>query len=354
MQGKTTRAFTIIALALAAAAACAEEDAAPTEVVVSVAEQRLVVLRDGMWIEKHKVSTSKFGIGDSYGSYKTPIGKLRVCEKIGESLPCGSVIKHRNATGEVLPVNAPGRDPIVTRIIWLDGLEERNKNAKSRGIYIHGTVEEAKIGEAVSYGCIRMRSREVMELFENLPIGTLVSIQEEKLPHYRRWTPPAPPAPEIVVAKATPPKPAATATIEPAAKPAASAPLVASHALEKPDEIAIARPRIDAAQEPVEAKPRVASIETIGLKPARMIPADPGAALALKGSILFADLPGYAAKPRTASSLEAVRGPRLEPVAEGPRGGADAWPNGPAPTPQVSSRTGHAESARQTVAQSTP
>src|SRR5205085_8589593 len=117
-----------------------------------------------------------------------------------ETLPCGSVIKHRSATGEVLSVNAPGRDPIVTRIIWLDGTEEQNKNAKARGIYIHGTVEEAKIGSPVSYGCIRMRSREVMELFDQVPVGTQVAIQQEKLPKYQRWTPPAP----VIIATAKP------------------------------------------------------------------------------------------------------------------------------------------------------
>jgi lipoprotein-anchoring transpeptidase ErfK/SrfK len=134
-----------------------ESGASDLEVVISVADQRLVVLREGMWVEKFKVSTSKFGVGDSYGSYKTPVGRHRICDKIGEGLPLGSVIKHRNATGEILPANAPGRDPIVTRILWLEGLEQKNANARSRGIYIHGTVEEEKVGSPVSYGCIRMR-----------------------------------------------------------------------------------------------------------------------------------------------------------------------------------------------------
>ena len=171
----------------------AEEEAASSiEVVASVADQKLVVLRDGMWTHRFGISTSKFGLGDSFGSYKTPLGKLRVCDKIGSGLPAGAVIKHRNATGEILPVNAPGRDPIVTRILWLEGMEQRNANARSRRIYIHGTVEESRIGDAVSYGCLRMRSRDVIELYDLLPIGTPVTIQTEKLPRYKSWTEPPP------------------------------------------------------------------------------------------------------------------------------------------------------------------
>lgn len=191
MQGRHRRVFIAALLSISSFRASAEDTPAPqpAEVVISAAEQKLMIVRDGMWVQKYRVSTSKFGIGDSYGSYKTPIGKLRVCDKIGAGLASGSVIRHRSATGEILPVNAPGRDPIVTRILWLEGLEAGNQNAKARGIYIHGTVEESKIGDAVSYGCIRMKSREVMEVFDLLPVGTLVTIQREKLPHLKRWAP---------------------------------------------------------------------------------------------------------------------------------------------------------------------
>jgi hypothetical protein len=184
-------------------------------IVISVPEQKLTVLRDGCLWKKFPISTSKFGIGDSYGSYKTPLGQLRVCEKIGEELAAGSVIKQRHATGEVLPANSPGRDPIVTRILWLDGLEEQNHNARSRGIYIHGTTEEGKIGKPVSYGCIRMRSQDVLEVFEEANIDTPVSIISDKFPKYAKYTPPKP----KVIAVVTPPKPAPTA-----AKPGAPTP----------------------------------------------------------------------------------------------------------------------------------
>ena len=294
---RTSALTAILVAVLGGIAARAEEVApalSPNEVVISVADQKLVLLRDGMRLAIYKVSTSKFGAGDSYGSYKTPLGKLRVCDRVGESLPCGSVIKHRNATGEILPVNAPGRDPIVTRIVWLDGLEEQNKNARARGIYIHGTVEEAKIGEAVSYGCIRMKSREVMELFDQVPVGTLVTIQAEKLAKYKRWTPPPP----VIIAAAKPAtKPAATPA--PDTKP--PAPLLASHPTPQP------RP------EEIPARPTAAD----SLKKKSDASGEFGAAESMKGSILFADLPGHGTRPST--PLESVRGPVLEPVGEAPR-----------------------------------
>ena len=91
----------------------AESDLVPVDVLISVADQKMLVLREGGWVKKYKISTSRFGIGDTFGSYKTPAGRLRVWEKLGGDLPSGAVIKHREATGEILPANAPGRDPIV-------------------------------------------------------------------------------------------------------------------------------------------------------------------------------------------------------------------------------------------------
>jgi hypothetical protein len=196
-----------LAVFLCASVAAAQEAPPPpiTSIVISVAEQKLIVLRDGEFWKKYEVSTSKFGLGDSFGSYKTPMGRLRVCEKIGEELAPGSVIKSRHATGEVLPANAPGRDPIVTRVIWLDGLEDQNHNARARGIYIHGTTEESKIGKPVSYGCIRMRSKDVEEVFQEANIDTEVQIIPEKFPHYAKYVPPKPKPVVIVQTKPVPP-----------------------------------------------------------------------------------------------------------------------------------------------------
>ena len=159
------------------------------EVIISVADQKLVLLNDGELVTKYPVSTSQFGIGDSFFSYKTPLGKLRVCAKIGHSLDLGTVIKKRTPTSEIIPVNAPGRDPIVTRILWLEGLEDQNHNAKARCIYIHGTPEERTIGHPKSWGCIRMRSNDVIELFGQVPVGTGVIIIPGHLPHLDKYHP---------------------------------------------------------------------------------------------------------------------------------------------------------------------
>ncbi len=150
--------------------------------VISAADQKMVLLQDGKPLRAYPVSTSKFGLGDRKGSYATPLGTLRVRKKIGHGLPAGSVFKSRIPTGEILPVDAPGRDPIVTRILWLEGLEDRNRNAFARYIYIHGTPEERNIGLPVSYGCIRMRSRDVIELFDTVGVNSKVSITPAPLP----------------------------------------------------------------------------------------------------------------------------------------------------------------------------
>jgi hypothetical protein len=90
--------------------------------------------------------------------------------------------KDRQPTGEIVPINAPGRDPIVTRILWLRGLESHNRNAFERMIYIHGTPEESKLGAPASYGCVRMRSRDVRHVFNTVGIGARVFIQTSPLP----------------------------------------------------------------------------------------------------------------------------------------------------------------------------
>ena len=92
------------------------------------------------------------------------------------------MFKSRRRTGEILRPNAPGRDPIVSRIIWLSGTESRNRNAYQRCIYIHGTAEERKIGQAASYGCIRMRSRDVISLYRKISEGTEVQVIRGSLP----------------------------------------------------------------------------------------------------------------------------------------------------------------------------
>jgi lipoprotein-anchoring transpeptidase ErfK/SrfK len=130
----------------------------------------------GALLATYPISTSKFAIGDLPGSRGTPLGELEVAQKIGGGAPLGAVFKSRRRTGEILPPDAPGRDPIVTRILWLRGKEAQNRNAYGRYIYIHGTAEERSIGTPASYGCIRMRSRDVAQLYDVVGWGARVSI----------------------------------------------------------------------------------------------------------------------------------------------------------------------------------
>jgi lipoprotein-anchoring transpeptidase ErfK/SrfK len=150
-------------------------------VVISIPQQRMAVLDNGALMTTYPISTSKFAVGDVPGSNGTPLGELEVAKKIGGSAPSGMVFKDRKATGEILAPDAPGRDPIVTRILWLRGREAQNANAYHRYIYIHGTPEERTIGTRASYGCIRMRSRDVIQLYDIVGSRARVSILNEPL-----------------------------------------------------------------------------------------------------------------------------------------------------------------------------
>jgi lipoprotein-anchoring transpeptidase ErfK/SrfK len=168
-------------LCLTAVIACPTPAMATPSIVVSVPDQTLALIDDGVVVARFAVSTSKFGIGDHAGTYATPLGTMAIASKIGGNAPLGTVFKSRRPTGEVLQPNAPGRDPIVTRILWLRGLEKRNAQAYSRKIYIHGTPEERLIGRPASYGCIRMRSRDVAQLFAAVNVGTRIEVANTRL-----------------------------------------------------------------------------------------------------------------------------------------------------------------------------
>ena len=150
-------------------------------IVVSIPEQRLALLDNGALIATYPISTSKFAIGDAPGSRATPLGELEIAKKIGGGATLGTVFKDRRPTGEVLVPDVPGRDPIVTRILWLRGLESRNANAYGRYIYIHGTPEERNIGRPASFGCVRMRSRDVIQLYDIVGWGARVTILDAPL-----------------------------------------------------------------------------------------------------------------------------------------------------------------------------
>lgn len=160
---------------------CATHKDVQHRVVISVKDQRLALLDRETLIAVYPVSTSKYGVGDWRGSYRTPLGELEVAQKLGDGMPPGTVFKDRRRTGEIVAVNSPGRDPIVTRIIWLRGLELQNTNAFSRDIYIHGTPEERNIGLPVSYGCVRMKSEDVIKLYDTLGRGARVTIVDQPL-----------------------------------------------------------------------------------------------------------------------------------------------------------------------------
>ena len=171
----------LVALALLALAPGLRADG-PSRVIISVRDQKLMLMSNGARLATYPISTSKFGVGDAWGRMTTPLGFLQVAEKIGDHAPEGAVFRNRRFTGEILKPNAPGRDPVITRIIWLKGLQAENAHAFSRCIYIHGTPEEKTIGRPASYGCIRMKSRDVSELYAQLPVGALVEIVSDKLP----------------------------------------------------------------------------------------------------------------------------------------------------------------------------
>jgi len=176
LDRRSIRSYHWIAIGIALfIASCAAPDTRH-QIVISTRDQKLALLDRGNLMATYPVSTSKFGLGDWRGSRFTPLGNLQIAEKIGDNAPAGTVFKSRRRTGELVRANSPGRDPIVTRILWLRGLEAQNANAFGRDIYIHGTPEEWKIGSPASYGCIRMRSGDIIQLYNIVGVGAAVTI----------------------------------------------------------------------------------------------------------------------------------------------------------------------------------
>ena len=148
-----------------------------TNIHISIRNQRLTLKQGETPLRSYPVSTSRFGVGTEEGSMKTPIGRFRVAEKIGGEMPSDTVFQARVALqpGDPLP---PTEDLVMSRILWLDGLDEHNANTRDRFIYIHGTKHEDKIGIPDSHGCVRMRNGDVAELFKLVDEGTHVIIEE--------------------------------------------------------------------------------------------------------------------------------------------------------------------------------
>lgn len=128
----------------------------------------------------YSISSAKNGVGEVEGSYCTPLGKFKIAEKIGKNLKTDSVLVGREPTGEIFSQTLfdkyPDRDWILTRILWLDGVEAHNNNTKARYIYIHGSPEQTPMGIPGSKGCIRMHNQDIIELFDKVHIGEDVVI----------------------------------------------------------------------------------------------------------------------------------------------------------------------------------
>src|SRR5437762_11120399 len=162
-------------------ASCVTPKVVQHHVIISVKDQKLALLEREKLVATYPVSTSKYGLGDWRGSYRTPLGEMEIAQKIGDGMPAGTVFKDRRRTGEIVLPNALGRDPIVSRILWLRGREAQNANAFGRDIYIHGTPEERNLGLPVSYGCVRMSSNDVIKLYEMVGLGAQVTIVDVPL-----------------------------------------------------------------------------------------------------------------------------------------------------------------------------
>jgi len=146
---------------------------------VSLAAQTLE-LRDGdLLVKRYPVSTSKFGAGTEEGSYKTPLGSFRICEKFGACAPLHTIFRSREPAGEWNPEQPCEADLVVARILRLDGLDPDNANSYRRFIYIHGTNHEDRISTPASQGCVRMRNSDIAELFDLVPLQTPVTIRED-------------------------------------------------------------------------------------------------------------------------------------------------------------------------------
>lgn len=152
---------------------------------IDVERQRLALVQDGRDLLEYPVSTAANGHGCDAGSYKTPTGWHRIKLKIGDGHPLGAVFVRRRPTGEVfsptLRLAAPGRDWILTRILWLEGLEpgvNRGPGVDTlrRYIYIHGTPDEGMDHPPASHGCVRMYNPHIVDLFSRVCVGTRVLV----------------------------------------------------------------------------------------------------------------------------------------------------------------------------------
>lgn len=156
---------------------------------LSIAEQQLRLLDGGgAPLKSYSVSTARNGAGERSGSECTPRGAHRIRARIGAGCPVNTVFRGRRPTGEIyspaLRAQHPGRDWILTRILWLSGMEPGfnrlgDVDTMRRFIYIHGAPDDDPMGVPGSHGCIKMRNADILELFELVPAGTPMMIREQ-------------------------------------------------------------------------------------------------------------------------------------------------------------------------------
>lgn len=144
---------------------------------VSISNQTLTLWEGTRQVGCWPVSTSKFGEGFVEGSFKTPVGGFVVREKIGEGAESGTIFKARQPVGHWRPGMDVEEDLVLTRILRLDGIEERNANTFDRYVYIHGTNGEGRIGRRASHGCVRLKNPDMIQLFDRVSVGTPVWIE---------------------------------------------------------------------------------------------------------------------------------------------------------------------------------
>ncbi|RLC50613.1 MAG: L,D-transpeptidase [Candidatus Cloacimonadota bacterium] len=155
------------------------------EIKVHISTQELHLYSGKSLIKVYPISTAKNGIGNTAGSNKTPLGLHEISKKIGKNAAVGSIFRSGEKTGKLAEINGenPDDDLITTRIMMLNGLEAgvnkgNNIDSFKRGIWIHGTPEEDKIGKPASHGCIRMKNKDICELFDLVDLKTPVIIVE--------------------------------------------------------------------------------------------------------------------------------------------------------------------------------
>ena len=155
---------------------------------INIMSQLLDLVDDnGKLLKRYRISSAKNGVGELNGSFCTPRGRHIIRAKIGAGQPLNAVFIERRPTGEVyspeLAGRSPGRDWILTRILWLSGCEPGyNRLGKvdtmRRAIYIHGSPDSAEMGKPGSHGCVRMRNQDIVELFDLVPVRAQVRILE--------------------------------------------------------------------------------------------------------------------------------------------------------------------------------